>query len=488
MKRLLVCITVIPILLSPVFAGGLDDLAEITESTSRRASSHDRTGGNDDNVISFAPGDRHVMLDADGPGCVRHIWCTVTGFPGHETLLRDLVIRMTWENADVPAVEVPLGDFFALGHGKRYRVRSIPVAVGDNDRALNCYWPMPFYKHARIEIVNNGTRSVRRIYYNIDYETGPLPKNKGLFHAAYRRQKALRTQSHENNTTGKDNYVILDTTGRGQYVGCAFFVDAAPGGWWGEGDEMIFIDDDETPSIIGTGSEDYFCNAWGYNNSFCYPFYGAPLLEKRPDKGSWTSLYRWHIPDPVRFNKRIRVTIEHLFAEHITNDYSSVVYWYQKKPITKREPLPVGLENHPASHDTEPKPASFSLHGTELEPVLREAGVRCRGITTSLHAGFSNGGYLRIELPPEGVRVPISVPEDGTYRVRVRPVAKLISEPLRLQLAGGEECVVNPQGDSQKDVKHVDLGTVPAKDGRLWLHVGGGKAAGLDHLQVERVK
>jgi len=386
-----------------LLAAGLDDLATVRDFTSHRSSSHDRTGGNNDNVMSFAPGSTYVMLDTDGPGRVTHMWVTVSSFRGHETFLRDLVIRMTWDHASVSAVEVPLGDFFALGHGKRYQVRSIPVAVGVNDRAMNCYWPMPFCKHAKIEIYNNGRRSIRRIYFNIDYELGPIPEDQGLFHAMFRRDKALKSLDHGGNTTGQDNYVILETTGRGNYVGCALFVDSQPGGWWGEGDEMIFIDHARLPTIIGTGSEDYFCNAWGYSETFSYPFYGAPLLEEQPDKSKLTTVYRWHINDPVRFSRHIKVTIEHLFREGIVNDYSSVAYWYQTEPIAQRDPLPVAEGNHPRPHAPPSGETTFDLDGTELEPVLAAAGYRVRGITAGYSEGFANGGYRLSEGRQDGL-------------------------------------------------------------------------------------
>jgi len=313
MKVVSVIFMIILSVQTSLYGMGLDELATVVDRTSHRASSYDRTGGNIDIISSFAPRATEVLLDTEGPGKITHMWLTFTSFPGNQTALRDLVIRMYWEHSSVPSVEVPLGDFFALGHNKYYQVQSIPVAVGDNRRALNCYWPMPFYKHARIELYNNGRRSIRRIYYNIDYELGSIPARQGLFHAEYRRDKELRGQSKHGNTTGKDNYVILETEGRGHYVGCVLYVDAQPGGWWGEGDDMIFIDHYEKPVIIGTGSEDYFCNAWGYANAFSYPYYGAPLLEKRPDGGKYTTVYRWHVQDPVRFTKHIKVTIEHVY-------------------------------------------------------------------------------------------------------------------------------------------------------------------------------
>ena len=488
MRKVIVLCT-FSILLAPIplLAAGLDDLATVLDRTSHRSSSHDRTGGNIDNVTSFAPGDVHTVLDTDGPGRITHVWFTVARFPNHPTFLRDLVIRMYWEGSSVPSVDVPLGDFFALGHGTAYKVRSAPIAVGDNAKALNCYWPMPFNRHARIEIVNNGDRSIRRIYYNIDYELGPIPEGQGLFHAEFRRDRELRTQAHAGNVTGADNYVILETTGRGQYVGCALFVDAQPGGWWGEGDEMIFIDHSDRPVMIGTGSEDYFCNAWGYREAFSYPYYGAPFLKKGDDGGSYTTVYRWHIPDPVRFREHIRVTIEHLFSPKVVNDYSSVAYWYQTEPIARRKSLPQGKQNHPRSVPKVERPPKFEMDSTELEESLRARGIKARAITANIHDGYHNGGWLRLEAGSEPIEVRIPVPEDGSYHVQVKPVNHLIEQSITLSLQGGSTAQVPKREGHEHRIPYADLGSARAEGGNLTLTVSGQNVIGLDHLKVEKV-
>ncbi len=343
---------------------------------SHRASSFDTTGGNADSIWEFRPGAKKVILDTAGPGRINHIWMTVSSFPNHETFLRDLVIRMYWDGSDVPSVEVPVGDFFGLGHAKLYAYQSIPVAVGENNRAMNCYWPMPFHKSARIELFNNGTRTTRSIYYHIDYETGTQTEHEGLFHAAYHRDRDLHGQDIAvPNLLGKDNYVLLDTEGAGQYVGCFLFVDSQKGGWWGEGDDMIFIDHSEKPTINGTGSEDYFNNAWGFGKTFSYPYYGCPLLEHRPDGGMFTTVYRWHVPDPVHFQTHIRVTLEHDWPVNIANDFTSVAFWYQAEPVKSREPLPRGRENWPKQYpSTQPAATTITVNGTELEHETLEPG------------------------------------------------------------------------------------------------------------------
>ncbi|NLE57315.1 MAG: DUF2961 domain-containing protein [Planctomycetes bacterium] len=473
---------------SAVVAGSLDNLATVTSHTSHRASSADPTGGNDDSLVTFVPGETRTLLDIDGPGRITHMWFTAARFADHATFLRDMAIRIYWENSSVASVEVPLGDFFALGHARQYVVTSAPICVGDNTKALNCYWPMPFHKHARIELFNNGQRSIRRVYFNINYELGPQPPEQGLFHAEFRRDAQLRTQPHEANTTGKDNYVILDTEGRGQYVGCVLSVDAQPGGWWGEGDEMIFIDHAKLPTITGTGSEDYFCNAWGFQKTFSNPYYGCPLLEQLADGSSLTTVYRWHIPDPVRFNKHIRVTIEHLFSPKVVNDYSSVAYWYQTEPNKQRVPLPAAEKNHPRSHvvpATQPV-MMIEMSATELEPGLHARGIKARSVTANLWAGYASGGYLEIDSSNEFVEIPVPVPADGSYRVSVKPVNTLVKGQIKISLKGGETVIFAKHHDHERSTPHVNLGETRSTESSLLIILSGNRVMGLDHLKIER--
>lgn len=442
-----------------VNADTLAGLATVVDRTSHRASSFDRTGGNGDNIKALAPGETHVMLDTGGPGKIGHIWITVSSYSKHETFLRDLVVRIYWEGSKVPSVEVPLGDFFGLGHGKQYKVCSSPVCVGASDRALNCYWPMPFYKHARVEIYNNGRRSIRRIYYNVDYDLGKIAPDQALFHAEFRRVKDLAPKPFTKD--GKDNFVILDTKGEGQYVGCFFFVDSAPGGWWGEGDEMIFIDGAKMPTITGTGTEDYFCNAWGFAETFCYPYYGVPLLDKKksPDKWSQTTAYRFHIPSPIRFKKSIRVTMEHHWGGKATYDYSCVAYWYQKSPNRVREPLPVGEKNWPRDHQKKTaskKPVSLKLCGTEFEASLRAKGVAVKAITLGYQDSFK-GAVLRVDPKGQPVEITTPVVAAGRYRVKVR-LHEIV--PNKLIVVGPKEAKEKLVVYIEKKGGTADLGVV----------------------------
>ncbi len=467
-------------------ANDRNDLSLIKPLTSHRSSSNDPTG-NTDNITSFAPGQTHTMLDCQGPGCIHHFWMTVSTFPGHQTVLRDLVLRMYWENAPVPAVEVPLGDFFALGHGRYYTVRSATVCVGDNPKALNCYWPMPFHQHARIEIHNAGNRGVRRIYYNIDYELGPLDTQQALFHALYRREPHLPGQP-QSDINPQDNYVILETEGQGQFVGCVLSVDADARGWWGEGDDMIYVDRRDRPTIKGTGSEDYFCNAWGFKNPFSFPYYGAPLLEKLQNGHKLTTAYRWHITDPIRFHHYLKVTIEHLYPPNITNDYASVAFWYQRQPIRKREPLPPGSKNHPQFDPPEKNTAGkYQIDGTELEVALRQQGLEVLAVTTSL-SSTSRGGYLRIGPGSQLCTVPLKVDEDGRYEIRIRPYLDFSDAVSQFQLGVAHDNLKTIRKPADGSLfKYITLGNADSQNGVVRFYLKSTGPVGLDAIQLQKV-
>jgi len=481
-RYLRTAVILVLVLNGAAIAAGLDDLATVVDRTSHRASSHDPTGGNKDYAVNLEPKATLKLLETGGPGRITHMWFTAARFQFHDTFLRDLVIRIYWEKSAVPSVEAPLGDFFALGLAKWYKVNSLPITVGENPVAMNCYWPMPFYSHARVELYNNGRQSIRKIYYNIDYELGEIPANQALFHAVFRKAR-LQTQVHEGNTTGKDNYVILETEGRGHYVGCLFSVDAEPCIWWGEGDDMIFIDHSEKPVIIGTGAEDYFCNAWGFHANASHLFYGSPFVENRPDNRRYNIAYRWHIPDPVRFKKHIRVTLERTFDPDLVHEYTSVAYWYQTEPIKPREPLPYAEANHPR------RMAPNGISGPELEAVLLSKGVRARAITTDQpDEGFEKGGYLQIDTRGDAlVEIPVAVLEDGLYQGKVRPADRSIDGQVRIGLKGGEMKNVAKASVHQKDVAYVDLGAARSKDKTLTILVGGDRMVGIDYIRIERI-
>jgi Protein of unknown function (DUF2961) len=350
--------------LSPAFAqdpqAWLANLPQAKDYVQKRSSSYDRTGANAD-ARPVAPGEILTVLDDSGPGLVTHIWFTIASpDPWH---LKALVLRAYWDGENTPSIETPIGDFFGLGLGDYYLYQSIPLSVG-SDKALNCFFPMPFQKHARITVTNEGSRKVDALYFNIDYRqySKPLPADQLYFHAQYRQtnpnsgstadwtSNADPRVNDKKNLDGAGNYVWMEATGRGHYVGVTMSILQNQDDWWGEGDDMFFVDGEALPSINGTGSEDYFLGAWGFTaGAFSYGLYGAPV--KGPEKaGSRTSVYRFHLDSPITFTKSLRATIEHGHANHRSDDFFSVSYWYQAEPHADFPHLPSLEERIPKLH------------------------------------------------------------------------------------------------------------------------------------------
>ncbi len=277
----------------------------------------------------------------EGPGVVRHVWFTVTDTgPRGRTVLRDLVLRCYWDGEEAASVEVPLGDFFANGHAMRCDVNSLPVAVNP-DGGMNCYWPMPFAESARITVANEHGEEIGGFFYQITYSLESVPERAARFHAQWRR---------ENPVTYHREYTILDAVqGRGHYVGTYLAWTQLSSGWWGEGEIKFYIDGDgEHPTICGTGTEDYVGGAWCFGDrTYSTAFLGYPLRHAEPGQIIRHGLYRWHVPDPIRFRQDLRVTIQDLgFTpqptgyEPLTDDISSAAYWYQQEPHAPFPALP----------------------------------------------------------------------------------------------------------------------------------------------------
>ena len=318
------------------------DLTQPQDYVLKRVSSSDPTGANAD-FRQVDPSGILTLLDADGPGLLTHIWITVASPEAYH--LKKLVLRIYWDHEAAPSVEAPLGDFFGLGLGEYQRWESELLSVG-SDKALNSFFPMPFQKHARITVSNEGQQKVNAFYFNLDYRaySQPLPKGTLYFHAQFRlaqpnsgwtsdwRNNGDPKVERKTNLDGKDNYVWLDAEGRGHFVGVTMSVLENQDGWWGEGDDMFFIDGEARPSVTGTGSEDYFLGAWDFGgHPFSYRLYGAPVVgEERA--GGKSSVYRFHLDSPIPFTKSIRATIEHGHANHRSDNFYSVAYWYQSEP------------------------------------------------------------------------------------------------------------------------------------------------------------
>lgn len=347
----------------------LGSLFYLNNCKSKRVSSYDRTGGNHD-WVDIAPGTTQTLLDVDVCGIIRHIWitCWVNGGEGKEEehYLRKLTLRMYWDGEEEPSVEVPLGDFFGQVFGVRRVYSSAAFAANPEDgRALNCFFPMPFDKKARITLENECGNSCQ-FYYYIDYEEHDrLPAGDiGRFHACFHREKdtmgwAPRKPGYldeeqadlpnepawypkawaQKNTNGEENYVVLEAVGKGKFVGCNLGIDVferQANDWYGEGDEMIFIDGEAwPPSLHGTGTEDYFSTAFCPTQEYDSAYSG--LLKYSGEQagfrfGGKNVMYRLHVADPIHFEQSIRFTIEHGHANKLSNDYCSTAYWYQNEP------------------------------------------------------------------------------------------------------------------------------------------------------------
>lgn len=299
--------------------------------------------------FNVPPGGTHVLLDASGPGVITHIWITFLG-PEPQGWAsqgsadhQELMLRIFWDGDPRPAVEAPVGDFFANCFGKRSEVISLPVIVEGAD-SYNAFWRMPFRKSARIEIENQSGKPLSLLYYNIDWiRLDDLREDTPYFYAQYRQEYPVRK--------GRD-YLLLETTGKGHFVGAVLGVRMRSPAWFGEGDEKIYIDGETTPSIWGTGTEDYFLSAWGLETTGT-PYFGVPFFDYRTI-GGHVSSYRWHLNDPIVFNTGIKVTLEHMgwMSEDENpeykatswnereDDYASVAFWYQSGVPTFTERAP----------------------------------------------------------------------------------------------------------------------------------------------------
>jgi hypothetical protein len=291
--------------------------------------------------VVIEPGDTFELANVAGPGTIRQIWMTPTGN------WRFSILRIYWDDQETPSVECPVGDFFAMGWGSFAPLSSLAVCVNPGS-AFNCYWDMPFERRARMTMTNIAAESMR-LYYQVNYELGDLPDDVAHFHAQFRRVNPLPY---------KEVYTLLDgVAGAGHYAGTYMAWGVNNSGWWGEGEIKFFLDGDrEWPTICGTGTEDYFCGSYNFENKetgqyqeYCTPYAGLHQV-LRPD-GVYRSqqrfgMYRWHVTDPVRFAQDLRVTIQALGwrADHtylpLQDDIASVAYWYQTLPTAPFPELP----------------------------------------------------------------------------------------------------------------------------------------------------
>lgn len=366
----------------------LRGLPKLRDVKTRRFSSFDPTGGNDDR-LHLQPGETVVIAETSGAGIVTHIWITISCKSLH--YLRKLVLRAYWDGEEQPSIECPVGDFFGMGHAKTANFASLPLQMSPQDgKAFSCYFPMPFSEGMRFTVSSDCEDEVL-FYYYLDFEQHEqLESDLGRFHAQWRRAvpEGIDETDLSNeevlfggvNTNGRENYTLLEAEGHGHYVGCLLSVYSlrrSPNwDWYGEGDDMIFVDgepgvsmpagghvaqlaenrdapvteprlesapganDAWPPTLHGTGTEDYFNTAWCPTQEYAAPYHGI-IAGGGENWSEPVTLYRFHLEDPVVFHKAIRVTIEHGHANRRGDELSSVAFWYQTEP---HAPIPALLE------------------------------------------------------------------------------------------------------------------------------------------------
>ncbi len=330
----------------------LENITTIQQGVkSKRISSFDRSGGNNDRMENIAPGETRTIAEIEGAGTINHIWITIA--PEAPKLNRsDIILRIYWDGNEYPSVESPIGPFFGQGWDETYSWSSLPLAASpQKGNALVSYFKMPFAKGAKIEIENQADISIGAFYYYIDYvEQEQATENLAYFHAWYNQQTCEAAPEGENewgllssevgkNLLGERNYRIMETSGKGHYVGVNYYVNSPTPIWYGEGDDMFFIDGAQKPTLHGTGTEDYFNTSWSPNEKYAHPYFGFARV---PDDIGWlgrTHCYRFHIDDPIFFDKSLLFTIEHGHYNYLSLEMCSVAYWYQDKPA-KLDPIP----------------------------------------------------------------------------------------------------------------------------------------------------
>ncbi len=330
----------------------LPHYARAMDHRTLKQSSFDRTGGNHDSW-PIPPGETHEVFAAQGPGVITHIWFTIAARSNDH--LKEIVLRGYWDGNPKPSIEAPIGDFFGLNLGSYVHYQSAYLACSPG-RSLNCYFAMPYRRAARLTVTNEGKLPVGAFYSNIDYMTVPsLPDDALYFHAQYRQAAPcvpVKFTGPEINLDGRHNYVYVETRGRGHLMGVTLGVLQNAERWWGEGDDMTFIDDETKPVMTGTGSEDYFLGSWDFGGRdgavpFGHHFYGAPLIVDPERTGGRYCCYRWHGDNPIAFQRYLKHTMEHGHANNRGDNFFSAAYWYQDAPYTDFPALPPVEERIP---------------------------------------------------------------------------------------------------------------------------------------------
>jgi hypothetical protein len=390
--------------------GPLDPLefARLKSYGAYRSSSNNLYVDSNDDSKHPIPGETVVLADLQGPGIVNHIWITIAD--SEYAWPRLLRVRVYYDGHKTPSVDVPLGDFFGVGHGYERNLNSMMVRNASFGRARNSYWPMPFRKSCKITLTNEGRRRVTSFYYHVDWQKhDSLPEDIGYFHAHYRQATPP--------PAGK-LYTLLNIRGVGHYVGSVLNIIQTQMGWFGEGDEMFYVDDEPTPRIEGTGTEDYFNDAWALRVSDG-AWTGIPVAEGEGYGARLTGV-RWHGTDPVPFQKSLRVAIEHFgwtynadgtarsgFEER-SDFFSSVAFWYQKGVNEDLPEPPYGAARLPFSNALQ----------VEVEDNRKEATAEQGEVSVQKEVFWSKDIlFLKAQGPGAIVNIPFEAPRDGYYEV-----------------------------------------------------------------------
>lgn len=373
-----------------------------------RASSNNADLASNDDSKRPLPGETVVLADLTGPGVITHMWITVAA--SEYAWPRLLRLRIYYDGSSVPSVDAPLGDFFGVGHGMERPLNSMLVRNSSAGRSRNAYWPMPFHRSAKVTITNEGRRRVSNLYYQVDWSKyKALPPNTPYFHARYRQALPTRLGAP---------YQVLHTKGRGHYVGTVLSVVQNQPGWFGEGDDFFYIDGRKAPNIEGTGTEDYFNDAWSLRVGDG-PNFGVTVADGT-DLGSRMTAYRWHVADPIPFSRELKFDIEHAgwtynsdgsvrsAFEEREDLFSTVAFWYQQGIAPAQPEPPYGAARLP--------------HGNavQLEVEQRAAeSVGTRGKVSVQREVFWGKDILLFEGEGVGARLdlPFDVAEDGRYEL-----------------------------------------------------------------------
>ena len=448
-------------------AQSLESITRPQEGRSRRASSGNLANNSDS--ARLAIGETKTIAELTGPGTITHFW--FVPYSMDIRYPRALVLRIYWDGAKAPSVEVPLGDFFAVGNGMRATVNSLPVKVSSYGRGYNCYWRMPFRKCARITLSNESDKERASCYYQIDWVQLPQPPAQTMyFHARYHQEYPPEM--------GKP-YTVFIGKGRGHYVGTVLSSQNAIGHWFGEGDDFWYIDEEPTPSIVGTGTEDYINEAWNMR-VHCGMFNGCTVFEPRaPD--ARVSAYRWHIPDPVIFTKSLRFQIERkgflmsskgevATSSGYRPDYwSSVSFWYQDSIA---EPW---CEFPPYRERVNPE---IVLHLPQVVDTMRHSPHVELKVNPYNRATYTKPWFqARNDRPGSWVEIPFAIKEKGRYSMslfqhlrddngvwKVYIDGKELHEAGESQIAGGYRVSLVNQLSPEQINESLDFYNVYRKD------------------------